>query len=208
MKTPYNHIQKLLRLNRWVVVSVVICSGMVSALSIVLMARMHRETLDHAFVVNGEGEIIPLRWAEQREQLEVEALAHLELFHRMFYGVDADSYKRNMERALWLGNASVANVFQQKKADGFYNRLLQYALVQKVVRINSTVKVGQEPYRFETRTMIRIHRGAVTDTYELITTGQLIHVERSFPNNPHGLLVTDFFENTLQKLESYETTEE
>jgi hypothetical protein len=208
MKTPFKNIVQVLRLNRWVVLSVVIVSGLVCSVSIMMVAKIHQNSMDHAFVVNGEGEVIPLQWMAQRQHLEVEALAHLEQFHKWFYGLDAGNYEKNMERALWLGNATVGAVYRQKKADGFYNRLLQYSLVQKVERIDSSIDIQEEPYRFETRTVISINRGTVTDTYELITSGRLIRVDRNFPHNPHGLLITDFFENSLQKIEAYETTEE
>jgi hypothetical protein len=77
-----------------------------------------------------------------------------------------------------------------------------------VERIDSSIDIQEEPYRFETRIVISINRGKVTDAYELITSGRLIRVDRNFPHNPHGLLITDFFENSLQKIEAYETTEE
>jgi len=140
--------------------------------------------------------------------LDVEAMAHLERFHRWFYGLDAGSLETHMEKALWLGNASVAEVYQQKKADGFYNRLLQYSLVQKVERIKSKIEMEGGMMTFQTRIVLQIHRGSVTDTYELVTSGQLLQVERNFPHNPHGLLITDFFENSLRKMEAYESPKE
>jgi hypothetical protein len=207
MKMPFKNIVQVLRLNRWVVLSVVIVSGLVCSASIMVVAKIHQDRLDHAFVVNGEGEVIPLQWVAQRQHLEVEALAHLERFHQWFYGVDAGSYETHMEKALWLGNNSVAEVYQQKKAEGFYNRLLQYSLVQKVERIESKVQMEGATMAFQSRIVLQIHRGSVTDTYELVTSGHLLEVERIFPNNPHGLLITDFFENSLRKLEAYESTE-
>ncbi|AEM71638.1 conserved protein found in conjugate transposon [Allomuricauda ruestringensis DSM 13258] len=208
MKTPFKNIQQALRLNRFVVLALIIMTGLVCIISVTLVVKIHRQTLDSAFVVSSEGNVIPLKLAAQRENLEVEALAHLEQFHNWFYGVEANSYEKNMEKALWLGNASVDAVYRQKKADGFYNRLLQYSLVQQVERIDSQIDMTKEPYAFQTRTMIRINRGTVTDTYELITSGHLIRVERNFPHNPHGLLITDFFENSLRKIEDYETAKE
>lgn len=195
-------------MNRFVVLAVVITAGLVCLVSVTMVVQMHRQTLDTAFVVSDQGDVVPLKLMDQRENLEVEALAHLERFHQWFYGVDAGSYQKHMEKALWLGNASVDAVYRQKKADGFYNRLLQYSLVQEVERIDSRIDMDQEPYAFETRTVIRINRGRVTDTYELVTSGRLISVARNFPHNPHGLLITDFFENALRKMEAYETTEE
>ena len=208
MKIPFKNIQQVLRLNRLVVLSVVIVCGLVCIVSVMLVIKVHRESLDKAFVVSSDGAVIPLQLVSQRENMEVEALAHLEQFHHWFYGVEANSYEKNMEKALWLGNGSVDAVYRQKKADGFYNRLLQYSLVQQVQAVHTQINMTHEPYVFETRTVIRINRGTVTDTYELITTGKLITVARHFPHNPHGLLITDFFENSLRKIESYETTAE
>ncbi|MFD2101430.1 conjugal transfer protein TraK [Flagellimonas iocasae] len=208
MKTPFKNIEQILRLNRIVVMALIIMSGLVCITSVILVTKVHNESLSKAFVVRSDGAVIPLQLSDQRENLEVEALAHLEQFHSWFYGVEANSYEKNMEKALWLGNASVDAIYRQKKANGFYNRLLQYSLVQQVERIDSQIDMDQEPYPFQTRTIIQINRGTVTDTYELTTTGKLITVARHFPHNPHGLLITDFFENSLRKIESYETTKE
>lgn len=207
MKTPFKHIQQQLRLNRLVVLTVVLVSGMVCVVSMVLVVSTHRQAMANAFMVSDQGAVLPLRWDHGREHLEVEALAHLEQFHRWFYDLDAGSFERNMERALWLGNASVDNLYRQKKSEGLYNRLLQYSLVQQVEAVQSEITLGKEAHEFRTRTVFHIIRGEVTDIYELITTGKLIAVERNFPYNPHGLLITDFFENSLRKIEANETTE-
>ena len=204
MKTPFKNIYDVLNLNRFIVLIVVVGALLTSIVSILMVVKLHKEVVNKAFVVNGDGSVIPLKMVSQRENLKVEALADLDLFHRYFYNLDASNYESNIEKALWLGNSSIDALYRQKKADGFYNRLIQYSLVQKVLSIESEVDVQQEPYNFRTRTIFQINRGTVTDTYELITTGKLIHVDRNFPKNTHGLLITDFFENSLQKLEDYE----
>ncbi|MCX2679853.1 conjugal transfer protein TraK [Galbibacter sp. EGI 63066] len=205
MKIPYKNIYNVLRTNRFIVLSVVIGSVLTCMVSVLMVIKLHRETVNSAFVVNGDGSVIPLKMVSQRENLEVEAKAHLELFHRYLYNINANNYKKNLEKALWLGDNSVADLYKQKQAEGVYNRLLQYSLVQEAVSIEPQVDVRQEPYRFKVVTIFEINRGSVTDTYELITTGSLIHVDRNFPHNTHGLLVTDFFENTLRKIKNYES---
>ena len=201
MKIPYKNIFDVLRINRFIVLSTIACSALTCVISIFMTIKIHRESQNNAFVVNGEGNVVPLKLIDQRENFEVEALAHLELFHRYFYDLDANNYKKQIDKALWLGNNSVSDLFRQKQADGVYNRLLQYSLVQKVIKIESQVDIKREPYLFKTFTVFQINRGTITDTYELTTTGNLIHVDRNFPNNPHGLLITNFFENTLRKIE-------
>lgn len=200
MKTPYKNIYFILKLNRFIVLSVIIGAVITCIVSIVMVIKLHKESVNNAFVVNTNGSVIPLKMVSQRENLNVETLAHLELFHTYFYNIDASNYEKNLEKALWLGNSSVDALYRQKKVDGVYNRLLQYSLVQKVLSIESKVNLQNEPYGFETMTIFEINRGTITDTYELTTTGKIIHVDRNFPKNTHGLLITDFFENTLKKI--------
>jgi len=200
MKTPYKNIYSILKLNRFIVLSVIIGAVLTCIVSIMMVIKLHKESVNNAFVVNTNGSVIPLEMVAQRENLNVETLAHLELFHTYFYNIDASNYEKNLEKALWLGNSSVDALYRQKKADGVYNRLLQYSLVQKVLSVESKVDLQNEPYVFETKTIFEINRGTITDTYELTTTGKIIHVDRNFPKNTHGLLITNFFENSLKKI--------
>jgi len=200
MKTPYKNIYSVLKINRFVVISVVLMAFFSTSISAWIVFQINKEALNNAFAINSDGAVIPLKWVSQKENLKVEALAHLELFHSYFYDIDASNYERNLEKALWLGNSSVDNLYRQKKADGVYNRLLQYSLVQNVLSIESEVDLEVEPYQFRTTTIFEINRGSIVDTYELISTGNLIKVDRNFPNNTHGLLITNYFENTLKKL--------
>lgn len=200
MKTPYKNIYSVLRLNRLIVLSVTLVAFLSSSFALWSVFDMNQRMLTSMFAVNTDGSIIPLKLIDQKENLEVEALAHLRLFHQYFYGIDTSNFEDNLEKALWLGNSSVDNVYRQKKAEGVYNRLMQYSLVQKVLETHSEVDVSQEPYDFRTVTIFEINRGEVVDRYELITTGQLLKVDRQFPRNTHGLLITNFFENSLRKL--------
>ncbi|MEP5339267.1 MAG: conjugal transfer protein TraK [Algibacter sp.] len=200
MKTPYKNIYNVLKTNRFIVFTVVIGAVLTCIVSVLLVMKLHNQTVNSAFVVNTDGSIIPLKLVTQQENLGIEVLAHLELFHTYFYHIDASNYEKYLEKALWLGNSSVDALYRQKKADGVYNRLLQYSLIQKVLSIESKIDIQSTPYHFETKTIFEINRGSIIDTYELTTTGNLIHVNRNFPKNTHGLLITDFFENTLQKV--------
>jgi len=200
MKTPYTNIYDVLHKNRFVVIAVIIAAVLISTFSLVTTYKIYQKSLHSAFAISSDGTVIPLQMVTQKENLEVEALAHLELFHQYFYGINPNNYKKNLEKALWLGNSSVDNVYRQKKATGFYNRLLQYSLIQEVTEIHSKLDLSKEPYRFETTVKFSVHRGDVTDHYKQVTTGYLIVVDRNFPHNTHGLLITDFFEKSLQKL--------
>lgn len=200
MKTPYKNIYWVLKINRLIVISTVVAAFLSSGFSLWSVYDLNQKMLSSMFAVNTDGSIIPLKLTTSKENLEVEALSHLELFHRYFYGIDTSNFEANLEKALWLGNSTVDNVYRQKKADGLYNRLIQYSLVQKVQSVETQLDLSKEPYSFRTTTHFEINRGAVVDRYELITTGELIQVDRQFPRNTHGLLIINFFENSLRKI--------
>lgn len=200
MKTPYKNIYNVLKLNRFIVLAVVVCALLSSSFSVWMAFTTNKNALNSAFAVNTDGSIIPLKLVSQKENFKVEALAHLEMFQTYFYNIDASNYEKNLKKALWLGNSSVDNLYRQKKADGVYNRLLQFSLVQKVLSINSKINESNGTFSFTTTTIFEINRGTIIDTYELVSTGNLIMVDRNFPNNPHGLLITNYFESTLKKV--------
>lgn len=200
MKTPYKNIYTVLKTNRFIVIAVLAFSFLSSGMAVWSVFSINNKALNNAFAINTDGSVIPLKWVAQKENLKVEALAHLELFHSYFYNIDASNYEKNLEKALWLGNSSVDNLYRQKKADGVYNRLLQYSLVQKVLSIESQLDLQSNPYKFQTKTVFEINRGTVVDRYELISTGNLIVVDRNFPKNTHGLLITNYFEKSLKKI--------
>jgi len=201
MKTPYKHIYAVLKTNRFVVITVVVGAMLTSLISGFMVFNIHKKAMNNAFAINTNGEVIPLKLVSQKENFMVEALAHLELFHTFFYDIDASNYEKNLEKALWLGNSSVDNLYRQKKADGVYNRLIQYSLVQKVLKIDSKIEEQNGTNSFRTTTIFEINRGTIIDTYELVSTGNLIIVDRNYPKNTHGLLITNYFENTLKKID-------
>ncbi|WP_424001307.1 conjugal transfer protein TraK [Maribacter sp. IgM3_T14_3] len=198
--TPYKNIYSVLKINRFIVLAVVAACLLTCVFSIITVYRFNQNMLNSTFAVNTDGSIIPLKLVLQKENMEVEALSHIDLFHSYFYGIDESNYEKNLEKALWLGDSTVDNVYRQKKADGVYNRLLQYSLVQKVVSVNTELTLSSKTTSFRTEVIFEINRGSIVDQYQLITTGNLILVDRNFPHNTHGLLITNFFENSLKKL--------
>src|SRR6056297_1841438 len=197
----YQNIHALFRMNRIIVWSVVLMTFASSSFSGWMVYQIHTESLENAFAIDTQGEVVPLVWKEGSQHLNIEALAHLERFHQLFYGMDASTFELHLDKALWWGDTSVDNLYQQKKTDGTYNRLLQFSLVQQVLSVNSNIDISGESIPFSSTVLFDVKRGTITDQYELITTGTLIPVERHFPNNPHGLLITEFYEKSLKKLE-------
>ncbi len=208
MKTAYRNIYQVLKLNRFVTILVTITAMLSTIFSGLMVYKMYEKSMNSVLAINNDGSVIPIKLVDERENLEIEILNHLQSFHRYFYDLSPTTYESNLEKALWLGDSSVDNVYRQKKADGVYNRLLQYSLVQRVISSSSKLDLGQEPFPFKTTTVFEVNRGTVVDRYELITTGSISKLEkRHFPNNPHGLWISNYFENTLRKITEEALTE-
>ena len=203
MKNTFRNITDILRLNRFIVLTVVSLCLLCSGLSLGLLYHYQEKLLNSAFMVRSDGSILPLELVEQRENREVEALAHIDRFHRLFYGIDGINYRARLEKALWLGDASVDAIYRQKKMDGVYNRLLQFSLRQEIIQVDIELNLDHEPYGFRATILFEVNRGTATDRYRLDTSGELIHIDRNFPHNPHGLLITQYFENSLRKIEPH-----
>jgi hypothetical protein len=202
MKNTYRNITDILRLNRFIVLVVVILSTISSGLSLWMLHHNQERMLNSAFAVHVDGSVLPLKLVDQRENRQVEALAHIDRFHRLFYGLEGGNYRTQLEKALRLGDASVDNIYRQKRMEGIYNRLLQYSLRQEVLQVEIELRMEREPHKFRARTVFVVYRGNAMDRYELISSGELFRVDRSFPHNPHGLLIGNFFEQSLRKLEA------
>ncbi|WP_108423242.1 conjugal transfer protein TraK [Flagellimonas amoyensis] len=203
MKNNFRNITDILRLNRFIVLTVVSLCLLCSGLSLGLLYHYQEKLLNSAFIIRSDGSILPLELVEQRENREVEALAHIDRFHRLFYGIDGINYRARLEKALWLGDASVDAIYRQKKMDGVYNRLLQFSLRQEIIQVDIELNLDYEPYSFRATILFEVNRGTATDRYRLETSGELIHIDRNFPHNPHGLLITQYFENSLRKIEPH-----
>lgn len=208
MKSPFKDIYTVLAQNRMILLAIIATSCVVCLTSIVAVFKMQKKLLDSAFVIDTHGSVIPLRLAEYREYLEVEVLSHLNLFHQYFYNIEPHNYIERLEKSLWLGNSSVSDVYNQKREDGVYNKLVQYSLIHRLIESESNILIEKEPYQFETVNIVEVRRGEISDYYEIRTSGNIIEVDRNFPKNTHGLLVTNFFENGIRKLEDYENEQE
>lgn len=198
---PYKNIFESLKINRIITISIIGFAAVISIFSIYQVRRIHEESLDKAFVIDPQGSVFPLKEVYHKEYLEVESRAHLERFLFFFYELNSINYRDRLSKALWLGDQSVDQLYKQKKEDGVYNRILQYSLLQKIEGSDFNVRIQGDKIHFTAEVILKITRGEVNDLYNLKVTGQLIKVARKFPENPHGLLITDYYEQQLIKID-------
>lgn len=67
MKTSYKNIYEVLKLNRLIVLIVVICSIAASTFSVWMAYNTHKNALNSAFAINTDGSVIPLKWVAKKD---------------------------------------------------------------------------------------------------------------------------------------------
>ena len=97
MKTPYKNIYEVLKMNRFIMLAVIVMAFLSTIISSMISYKMYNKALNGSFAIGKNGEVIPLQWVQEKENLEVEALEHLRLFHNYFYGLDAINFESHIE---------------------------------------------------------------------------------------------------------------
>lgn len=200
MKTPYKNIYTVLGTNRIIVIAALGVALLSIVFSLIFVSMIYNRTINSSYAINVDGSVLPIKLMDNKQNFDIEVMNDLDMFHRYFYDLNASNYESQIEKALWLGNNSVDELYRQKKAEGVYNKLVQFNLIQKVTSIKSQIDTRSIPLQFRTVLTFEVNRGNTIDTYEMITKGNLLKISRNYPHNPHGLLITNFYEEQLKKL--------
>ena len=124
---------------------------------------------------------------------EIEADDHVLRFHELMLNVtpNAESIKRNLDRALILSDKSAYDYYMDLSEKGFYQRMISANITQEFVADSVKVDLESYPYKVKTYGKLYLMRESNINLYEFESQGQLVEVERS-PSNPHGLMLEKF----------------
>ena len=147
---------------------------------------------DTIYVVDRGSAVMASRTPEDGYR-DIEADDHVLRFHELMLNVtpNAESIKRNLDRALILSDKSAYDYYMDLSEKGFYQRMISATITQEFVA--DSVKVNMESYPYKVRTYGKLYlmRESKINLYEFESEGQLVEVERS-PSNPHGLMLEKF----------------
>lgn len=197
------NLYKKIRLNNAIVWTVVFAFTLTSIINAVVSRQNKKDILNGIMAVNQEGDIIPLKWLDRRENIHVEIKQHLKLFHEYFYQYNAYNVDTNISRALWLGDVSIEEMYTKRLNDGWYNKVVNLGILQKIDFDPDKIKIDgiKEPFYFEFPLTVTIEQGRSIKKYSFVTAGYIYVLEkRNFPLNPHGLYITQFSEHNKTEL--------
>lgn len=203
MKNPKINIYKYLMLNRLIVFAMLAAFVVFGIIMGVSISRLYSKQLNTVLVLDSEGDVVPMKWMDRLENIHIEVKHHVSLFHNYFYSFDPFNVQKNTEKALWLGDKSVEQLYIKRSNDGWYNRVEMFNIKQ-TIEINPEdiiIEGNDEPFTFRVKAKLTIEQGSQTTEYVFETLGNVVFVSRNYPLNPHGLLITNYNEINRQQIQ-------
>lgn len=183
----------------WVIGIIAICSILGS---LYFSYTIYKDSTTNIYSINEKGDLIPLKKLDIQNADLIQAKANLELFIDQYYTLDAFSMKKKRERILWLVGDQPTKIIKDRATKGYFDEFLSIAgLTQNAEILQQTLKISKEaPYDAEFVVRIQRVNGGVSEFYNSSIKLKMERVNRNFPYNPYGLLITQFSEN-LQRVD-------
>lgn len=174
-------------------------SGIVSIASIVasliivgmVLSYAHKSAMTERkkiYILDGSTPLTASQ-SDMELNLEIEAKAHIELFHQLFFTLPPDDkyMHRNIEKAMYLADESALKQYNTLNEQGFYSSILSSSAILTIM--TDSIVIDNETQGFTYYGVQRIERPTSIMKRQLITSGYFQTNIRS-DNNPHGLLIT------------------
>ena len=188
----FNDIEQSFKVMKYITTLALGTAAVVILGAMLLYTNRTQSLTDTIYVVDRGSAVMASRTPEDGYR-DIEADDHVLRFHELMLNVtpNAESIKRNLDRALILSDKSAYDYYMDLSEKGFYQRMISANITQEFVA--DSVKVNMESYPYKVRTYGKLYlmRESNINLYEFESEGQLVEVERS-PSNPHGLMREKF----------------
>lgn len=142
------------------------------------------------YVLNNEVPVEAVR-TDASVNFDIEAKAHIEQFHNLFFTLPADEkyMEKTIAKAMYLADESALKQYNTLKENGFYNSILSSSA--NVSILADSIIIDYNKMSFIYYGVERIERTTSILKRQLITSGNIQQTPRS-DNNPHGILITNW----------------
>ena len=188
----FNDVNQSFKAMKWVT-ALALAAAVVTLLGTLLVYINKTSSLTETIYVVDRGSAVMASRSHEDGYKDIEANDHVLRFHELMLNVtpNAESIKRNLDRALILCDKSAYDYYMDLSEKGFYQRMVSANITQEFVADSVKVDLESYPYKVRTYGKLYLMRESNINLYEFESQGQLIEVERS-PSNPHGLMLEKF----------------
>lgn len=175
----------------FVVIAVILASIVLCLFVFLTSLNMVQEERKKIYVLDGMAIPYTASQTGADVNLDVEAKAHVALFHQLFFTLAPDEkyINYNIEKAMYLIDESgllQKNTLEEK---GFYQNIMSASANFSIM--TDSIQFDKESMKFTYYGRQRISRPSSILYRELVTVGKIIRTKRT-ENNPHGLLITNY----------------
>jgi conjugative transposon TraK protein len=188
----FNDIEQSFKVMKYITTLALGTAAVVILGAMLLYTNRTQSLTDTIYVVDRGSAVMANRSPEDGYR-DIEADDHVLRFHELMLNVtpNAESIKRNIDRALILCDKSAYDYYMDLSEKGFYQRMISANITQEFVADSVRVNMESYPYKVTTYGKLYLMRESNINLYEFESQGQLVEVERS-PSNPHGLMLEKF----------------
>lgn len=199
-----------LKKNNAKVYSVSIVCLIISLSSLAFAFMVYKNSLSMIYGVNPKnGDMMPLSKIEGKEGERIQLKANISYFVDCYYSLNAFNMKAKREKVFWLVGEKPTTIIKDRANKGYFDNFLTVAGLQQNAQIlEQTLKISDtEPYQATFTVRITRTNSGVSEYYNNYVTMTLVKVNRNYPYNPYGYLITQFSEN-LQRVADTTTDED
>lgn len=163
----------------------VLSSGFIAYKSYQLASQSQQKVF-----ILANGKALEAYAADRKDNVPVEARDHVKMFHHYFFTLDPDDkvIESNINKALYLADASAKQQYDNLKENGYYSNLISGNISQELQVDSIEININVYPFYFRFKGQQKIIRPTTIITRSLVTEGYLRNVSRS-DNNSHGFLI-------------------
>lgn len=172
-----------------VILTVVGCVGL-CCFTIWKTLEMVNAERNQIYILDGDIPFLAER-AEMEANFEMEAKAHIQLFHHYFFNLppDNDYINWSLGKAMYMADGTALKQKQALQEKGFYSDLVSSSSLC-ILKCDS-ISLNHETKEFIYYGTQKIKRRTRDQRRSMVTSGYIQNVPRS-RNNPHGLMITNW----------------
>lgn len=165
--------------------SVIICC----AILFISFSKISDER-NQIYILDGQIPFLAER-ADLETTYEIEAKAHINLFHQHFFNLPPDNeyIEYSIGKAMYLADGSALKQKKSMEEKGFFSDLVSSSAVCSIICDSININHDTNDFTFYGRQLIKRRTSQIKRS--MVTTGRLHSVPRS-KNNPHGLMIVNW----------------
>jgi len=185
-----DNLDKQKKMNALVSLAAIASAAVISVFSVIMAYSYTKDAASNIYVLSGDTPLVAAR-TRQDVTLDIEARAHINLFHSLFYTLPPDDkfIQDNLSKAMYLTDESGMAQMNALKERGFYSQLIS-ASANFVIRTDS-IRFNEDDMSFVYYGTQRIERRTSLLYRELVTEGKIQKTTRT-DQNPHGMIITNY----------------